>query len=132
MFWRGCALRPCSAVAFSGCRVYRTRVYRGCTTTCHVFLYPSLYEGWGLPVVEALQHGRPVIASNRGGVPEAGLGLAEIIDPDDQQAWRRAIIAAAQSPRGQVLAQGIPTWDHTAEMVKEHLLRLLSPAETDV
>ena len=100
--------------------------------SCHVFLYPSLYEGWGLPVVEALQHGRPVIASNRGGVPEAGLGLAEIIDPDDQQAWRRAIIAAAHAPRGQVLAQGIPTWDHTAEMVKGHLLRLLSPAETDV
>ena len=97
--------------------------------SCHLFLYPSLYEGWGLPVVEALQHGRPVIASNRGGVPEASLGLAEIIDPDDQEAWRRAIIAHAHAGRRQILAKSIPTWDHTAAMVKGHLLRLLSPVE---
>ena len=76
--------------------------------TCHIFLFPSLYEGWGLPVVEALQHGRPAIVSNRGAVPEASLGIAQIIDPDDRQAWRRAIVAEAQSPRRQVLARMVP------------------------
>ncbi len=99
---------------------------------CHVFLFPSQYEGWGLPVVEALQHGRPVIASNRGAVPEAGLGLAEIIDPDDRHAWRQAIIAAAQSPRRYVLTQNIPSWDHTANAVKRHLLQLLNAVERPV
>jgi FkbM family methyltransferase len=99
---------------------------------CHVFLFPSQYEGWGLPVVEALQHGRPVIASNRGAVPEAGLGLADHIDPDDRQAWRQAIIAAAQSARRYVVAQNIPSWDHTANAVKRHLLHLLNAVERPV
>ena len=91
--------------------------------TCHVFLFPSLYEGWGLPVVEALQHGRPAIVSNRGAVPEAGLGIAQIIDPDDRQAWLRAIAAEAQSPRRRVVAPSIPNWDYTADVVKQHLSR---------
>ena len=68
---------------------------------CHVALYPSLYEGWGLPVVEALQHRRPVIASNRGAVPEAGLGIAQIIDPDDLAAWCEAVAAIARAPRAE-------------------------------
>jgi FkbM family methyltransferase len=100
--------------------------------SCHVFLFPSIYEGWGLPVVEALQHGRPVIISNRGAVPEAGLGSAEIIDPDDRQAWRKAITAEARSPRRHVVAADIPSWDDTAATVKQHLLRLLSAVETGV
>ena len=97
--------------------------------SCHVFLYPSLYEGWGLPVVEALQHGRPVIASNRAAIPEAGLGLAEIIDPDNREEWRRAILAEAQSPRRRVVAQDIPNWDETADAVKQHLSRRLNSLE---
>jgi glycosyltransferase involved in cell wall biosynthesis len=95
-------------------------------------LYPSLYEGWGLPIVEALQHGRPVIASNRGAVPEASLGFAEIIDPDDRQAWRKAISTEAHSPRRHIIAQDIPRWDQTANAVKVHLSRLLKSVEVAV
>ena len=68
---------------------------------CHVVVFPSLYEGWGLPVVEALQHRRPVIASNRGGAPEAGLGIAQIIDPDDLAAWCEAVSAIGRAPRAE-------------------------------
>jgi glycosyltransferase involved in cell wall biosynthesis len=90
---------------------------------CHVALYPSLYEGWGLPVVEALLHRRPVIASNRGAVPEAGLGLATIIDPDDFPGWCEAVAACARAPRVSVPAAPIPSWDETTADVRALLLR---------
>jgi FkbM family methyltransferase len=93
--------------------------------TCHVFLFPSLYEGWGLPVVEALQHGRPVIASNRGAIPEAGFGAVDIIDPDDRGEWRRAITIAAHSPRKHVTVAEVPNWDLTAESIQQHLSNVL-------
>ena len=52
-------------------------IYRGARFT----VMPSLAEGWGLPVQESLAHGVPCIASNVGGLPEAGLDLARYIDP---------------------------------------------------
>lgn len=51
--------------------------------TCRFTLYPSLYEGWGLPVTEALSHGKVVLASNRSSVPEAGGDLAVYFQPGD-------------------------------------------------
>lgn len=51
--------------------------------TCRFTLYPSLYEGWGLPVTESLSHGRVVLASNRSSVPEAGGDLAVYFQPGD-------------------------------------------------
>lgn len=89
---------------------------------CHVVLYPSLYEGWGLPVVEALQHRRPVIASNRGAVPEAGSGIAQIIDPDDLPAWCEAIAVIARAPRADTPAIMLPSWDETAAMTRSILM----------
>ncbi len=89
---------------------------------CHLALYPSLYEGWGLPVVEALQHRRPVIASNRGAVPEAGLGIAQIIDPDDLTAWCEAISTIAQAPRAGSPPVTPPSWDETAATIRSVLV----------
>ena len=54
-------------------------IYRGARFT----VMPSLAEGWGLPVQESLAHGVPCIASNAGGLPEAGLDLARYINPID-------------------------------------------------
>lgn len=54
-------------------------LYRSCRFT----LYPSLYEGWGLPVTESLSHGKVVLASNRSSVPEAGGDLAVYFRPGD-------------------------------------------------
>jgi glycosyltransferase involved in cell wall biosynthesis len=54
-------------------------LYDGCLFT----LYPSFYEGWGLPVTESLAFGRPCIISSATSLPEAGGTLARYIDPDN-------------------------------------------------
>ena len=54
-------------------------LYEGCLFT----LFPSFYEGWGLPVTESLAFGKPCIASNRSSIPEAGGKLARYIDPNN-------------------------------------------------
>ena len=72
-----------------------------------LFIYPSIYEGFGLPVAEAMASGVPVIASNRSTLPEISAGAALLIDPDDidavttaieftllDESWRQAHIAA--------------------------------------
>ena len=56
-----------------------------------VFVYPSLYEGFGMPVTEALACGIPVVTSNVSSLPEAGATLALTIDPHDPQAMAQAI-----------------------------------------
>jgi glycosyltransferase involved in cell wall biosynthesis len=56
-----------------------------------VFVYPSLYEGFGMPVTEALACGIPVITSNVSSLPEAGTTLALTVDPHDSDALARAI-----------------------------------------
>jgi len=54
-------------------------LYRDCLFT----LFPSFYEGWGLPVTESLAFGKPCIISNRTSLPEAGGSLARMFDPDN-------------------------------------------------
>ncbi len=61
-------------------------------SNCLFTLYPSLYEGWGLPIVESLQHGKPCIASTTSSMPEAGQGLAKHCDPYDFKAWYETIL----------------------------------------
>lgn len=50
-------------------------------------LFPSLYEGYGLPVVEAFQHGKAVLASTGGALPEVVGDLCPCLDPRDEDAW---------------------------------------------
>lgn len=58
-------------------------------------LFPSLAEGYGLPLVEALRHGAPVIASDIPVFREIGQGVPDFLSPADPDAWRRAILAYA-------------------------------------
>lgn len=58
-----------------------------------VSLYPSLYEGFGLPVLESMACGIPVITSNRGSLPEVAGGAALIVNPEDVDEMAVAIIA---------------------------------------
>jgi len=53
--------------------------YRGCMFT----IFPSLCEGWGLPIAESLAHGKFCLASNRTSIPEVGGGLIDYFDPSD-------------------------------------------------
>lgn len=79
-------------------------VYRGCMFT----VFPSFYEGWGLPVTESLRFGKPCLAAGVSSIPEAGGTLARYFDPgcvdeaarmirsaiDDEQdlaAWTRRV-----------------------------------------
>ncbi|MBS3909178.1 MAG: glycosyltransferase family 4 protein [Actinobacteria bacterium] len=57
-----------------------------------MFVYPSLYEGFGLPVVEAMACGAPVITSNNSSLREIAKGAALLIDPIDETAIANAIL----------------------------------------
>jgi glycosyltransferase involved in cell wall biosynthesis len=69
-------------------------LYRNCSFT----VYPAIYEGWGLPIVESLSYGKPCIASNTSSMPEAGQGLALHLDPFDFRGWCDAISRWSDDP----------------------------------
>jgi glycosyltransferase involved in cell wall biosynthesis len=71
-------------------------LYGGCLFT----LFPSFYEGWGLPVTESLAFGRPCIISKATSLPEAGGSLARYIDPDNTTDAYRVIRDAIEDPDG--------------------------------
>jgi glycosyltransferase involved in cell wall biosynthesis len=54
--------------------------------------YPSLYEGFGLPVVEAMAHGIPVLTSDRSSLPEVAGDAALLVDPDDEAAIAAGLV----------------------------------------
>lgn len=86
-----------------------------------VFAYPSRHEGFGLPPLEALACGTPVVAARATSLPEVVGDAAVLVDPDDAGAWARALrwvlddaeTAARLRAAGPVWAARF-TWDATA------------------
>lgn len=62
-------------------------LYRHCAFT----LYPSFFEGWGLPVAESLAHGKYCVASTAPSVAELSRGVLDLLDPLDFAAWYHEI-----------------------------------------
>jgi len=58
---------------------------------CQVFVYPSLYEGFGLPILEAMSCGAPVITSNNSSMEEVAKNAAILIDPRNEKQIAKAI-----------------------------------------
>lgn len=56
-----------------------------------LFAYPSLYEGFGLPILEAFYHGTPVVTSNVSSMPEVAGNAAELVDPLSVESIRTGI-----------------------------------------
>lgn len=74
-------------------------------------LFPSLYEGFGMPVAEALACGTPAVISNRGALPEVGGKLAVQCDPFDVEGLTAAVYSALYDPVIADLASGQgPAW----------------------
>jgi alpha-1,3-rhamnosyl/mannosyltransferase len=67
-------------------------LYSGATAFC----FPSLYEGFGMPVVEAMACGAPVLASSAASVPEAAGEAGLLLNPQDVGAWTEAMRRAAE------------------------------------
>ncbi len=62
-----------------------------------VFTFPSLYEGFGLPIVEAMAVGCPVISSNATCLPEITGGAAILVDPNDISGWKESMSQVLES-----------------------------------
>ena len=94
-------------------------LYRGATA----LVYPSLYEGFGLPLIEAMASGTPVLASHEASIPEVLGGAGLLLDPRDASAWREAIIRIVNDEvlRSDLRARGLAraatfTWQRTARL----------------
>jgi glycosyltransferase involved in cell wall biosynthesis len=74
-----------------------------------VFVYPSLYEGFGLPILEAMSCGIPVITSNRASMPDVGGDAALYVDPTETDALAHAIerITSQDTLRRELISKGL-------------------------
>ena len=92
---------------------------------CDAFVFPSLYEGFGLPVLEALRAGAPVVTTNVSALPEIAGDAALLVAPNNPEALANAVrrildderVRVKLSEAGERRAQQF-TWERTAELTR--------------
>jgi alpha-1,3-rhamnosyl/mannosyltransferase len=100
-------------------------------------VYPSLDEGFGFPILEAMSHGVPVLGSNRGSIPEIAGGAAILFDPMDVEAMSESIdrIVSDEELRGSHIRKGLEqcalfTWEATADALIELYVSLIDDSSS--
>ncbi len=98
-------------------REHCTVLYRN----AHMYAFPSLFEGFGLPLIEAMASGVPVIASRCSALPEIGGDAVHYFDPEDLEDIAKAIYLVATQPdiRQTLIKRGLErskmfSWDNAA------------------
>jgi glycosyltransferase involved in cell wall biosynthesis len=107
---------------------------------CYASLYPSLYEGFGLPVLEAMQFGAPTICSNATSMPEVGGDAAILLSPRGPDAWTQNMLELSSDPeKRQQLGQAARNraekfnWERSAAaMLKVYEEAMDSPRRADM
>ena len=104
---------------------------------CYFTLYPSLYEGWGLPVAESLAFGKFCLASNSSSIPEIAGSLLEYLDPWDVPNWADRIRYYILNPaevqrREEAIRQEyrVHSWDDSGASIYAACASLIEAGDT--
>ena len=96
-----------------------------------VFVFPSLYEGFGLPPLEAMACGTPVVTSNVSSLPEVTGDAALLVDPTDASAIAAAITRVVSEPalREELRARGLArarqfSWERSVKQIRDIYLQV--------
>ena len=91
----------------------------------YALVYPSCWEGFGLPVLEAMQSGVPTIIANNSSLPEIADEAGYLVDPEDPEAWGQAmgILFKDENHRNQLIQNGLLrakdfSWENSAQKLK--------------
>jgi glycosyltransferase involved in cell wall biosynthesis len=92
-------------------------------SAAQVFVWPSLMEGFGLPPLEAMACGTPVLSSNTSSIPEVTADAALLVDPADENRLAEAMVALAHDDRLRVSLSeagrrqaALFSWERTARL----------------
>lgn len=103
---------------------------------CAAFVLPSLYEGFGIPVVEALSCGAPVACSNAASLPEVGGDVVHYFSPRSREELRSALTRALAEGRAEATVERRRahasrfSWDRTAEAFAASVRELAHGSQT--
>lgn len=100
----------------------------------YALVYPSWFEGFGLPILEAMQAGVPVICSNTSSMPEVADDAALLVDPGNHEAIGKEMLALYRSEgvRNAFIEKGLQraqlfSWDNTADAIYQELQQAVLP-----